>query len=102
MCNVATQPGETDGFSVRDHVRALEDHVGQGVFSLVLANDNTDVSLPAYTQSEPVALNEEEVIPYRLVTADLVDLRNPWRHDAERLAETIISLYEDWKASATS
>lgn len=102
VCNVATQPGETDGFSVRDHVRALEEHVGQGAFSLVLANDNLAVRPPAYTQSEPVTLDEEGVGPYRLVTADLVDPRNPWRHDAERLAETLMTLFNDWKASVIS
>jgi len=102
VCNVATQPGETDGFSVQDHVRVLEEYVGQGVFSLVLANSNTSFQLPAYAQSEPVAFEEGRTMPYRLVTADLVDPRNPWRHDAERLAETLISLYADWKASATS
>lgn len=102
VCNVATQPGETDGFSVQDHVRVLEEYVGRGVLSLVLANSNTSIPLPAYTQSEPVRLEEGEPMPYRLVTADLVDPRNPWRHDAERLAETLLSLYADWKTSAAS
>src|SRR2546422_8162278 len=40
VCNVATQPGETDSFGVADHVAAIEDHVGKGVINYVLANDN--------------------------------------------------------------
>ncbi|MFZ4825862.1 MAG: gluconeogenesis factor YvcK family protein, partial [Phototrophicaceae bacterium] len=41
VCNIATQPGETDGYSVAEHVMAIEEHVGRGVFSAVLANNTT-------------------------------------------------------------
>ena len=56
VCNVATQDGETDGFTVADHVEALEAHIGRGVFDAVLANnsypsknagENTHYVLPA-------------------------------------------------------
>ena len=42
VCNVATQPGETEGFSVADHIAALERHVGRNFFDVVLANNNFD------------------------------------------------------------
>jgi len=102
VCNVATQPGETDGFTVSDHVQVLDDHVGRGIFSFVLANSNLGFSLPAYTQSEPVALAEEGAKSYHLITADLVDPRSLWRHHADRLAEALMSLYSERKASSTS
>jgi uncharacterized cofD-like protein len=38
VCNTATQPGETDGYSVRDHVLAIERHTRTGLFPIVLAN----------------------------------------------------------------
>ena len=34
VCNVATQPGETDGFDVGQHVSALQRHVGRGCFPM--------------------------------------------------------------------
>ena len=40
VCNVATQHGETDDFSVSDHFETLVQHVGPGLFDYVLANDN--------------------------------------------------------------
>jgi uncharacterized cofD-like protein len=40
VCNVATQPGETDGFTCGDHVRVIEEHVGSGLFDIVVANSN--------------------------------------------------------------
>src|SRR3990170_2922400 len=39
VCNAATQPGETDGYSVSDHVRALEAHAGEGLFTVIVANN---------------------------------------------------------------
>ena len=46
VANVATQHGETDGFSVADHVRAIERHVGRGLIDYVLANSNVAERLP--------------------------------------------------------
>ncbi len=40
VCNIATQSGETDLYSCSDHIRALEDHVGEHLFDIVLCNDN--------------------------------------------------------------
>jgi uncharacterized cofD-like protein len=48
VANVATQPGETDGYSLAEHVAAIQRHAGAGIIDLVLANDNLSHSpLPA-------------------------------------------------------
>ncbi len=39
VCNVMTQPGETDGFAAIDHVEAITRHGSQPVFDYVLLND---------------------------------------------------------------
>ena len=39
ICNLFTQPGETDGFKVSDHIKVLENYLGNGSVNLVLAND---------------------------------------------------------------
>jgi uncharacterized cofD-like protein len=93
VCNVATQPGETDRFDVGDHVSALERHVGQGLFPVVLANDNP---LPSEEQAhlEPVLLQYPPDSQYTVIAADLVDAAAPWRHDARNLAEELLRFYE--------
>lgn len=101
VCNVATQKGETDGYTAADHVAALRAHVGPGVFPIVLANDNLTMQgdlgegvemvrpdLGAFAQGS--AAIDDTV---RLVTADLVDPECPWRHDPNRLSRTILELY---------
>src|SRR5439155_16806307 len=47
VCNVATQHGETDAFTVADHIRVLEHHLGRRIFHHVLANNNVSHKLPA-------------------------------------------------------
>jgi len=95
VCNVAIQPGETDGYDVGAHVAALERHVGPGLFDYVLANHRLDMPLPDHLPHEElVSLGEQSPGDYTLVTADLVDLTNPWRHDSGKLAAALFELYE--------
>ena len=96
VCNVATQRGETEDYTVADHVTALKNHVGRPLFPVVLANDNllSDDPLADEVASQPgVDMVVADVPPdadYRLVTADLVDREHPWRHDSQRLARALL------------
>ncbi len=96
VCNVATQRGETEGYTVADHVSALKKHLGRSLFPVVLANDNLRRENPLVgdLESQP---GVEMVLPeipgdaeYRVVTADLVDRAHPWRHDSRRLARALM------------
>jgi uncharacterized cofD-like protein len=93
VCNVATQPGETQGYSVGDHLRALADHVGDGLFDLVLTNNQMDAPLPSNT--EWVLTDNDVRTKYALHSADVVDDEYPWRHDSGKLAETLIDILQD-------
>ena len=93
VCNIATQPGETDGYDVADHVRALEDHAGRNMFQYVLANDTFPESPPPGGASTWVRLPETEARGYRLLTSALQNAEQPWRHDPQRMARALMSLY---------
>ncbi len=92
VCNVATQPGETDEYTVEDHVAALERHVGPGLFPIVLVNDNFRYVENLSKGVEPVRWEGKLEAPYVLRTADLVDPACPWRHDGEKLAQALMGL----------
>ena len=92
ICNVATQRGETDGYNAGDHIAALEAHVGVGLFSTVLANDNLDVDFDPPAGVELVPVDFPPDARYRVVTADLVDAARPWRHDSDKLARALLRL----------
>jgi len=93
LCNVATQGGETDGFTVSDHMRHLRQHTGDA-FTAVLANHNYDPAVQAGEFSRWVTLPEaDESIDYQLYTGDLIDPEQPRYHDANKLAARLMEIY---------
>jgi uncharacterized cofD-like protein len=101
ICNVATQVGDTDHFTVGDHVQALQDHVGEDVFHYVLANDNFNAQLPSRANIDFVPLTYETTGEYQVITADLIDLENGWRHDSKKLARKVIEFYHQQRDHGT-
>jgi uncharacterized cofD-like protein len=96
VCNVATQHGETDGYSVHDHVRALEQHIGAGIIDVVLANSRTDVrwvNAPPGV-GEIVRFTDLTQTP-RIAATDVIDEAHPWRHDSDKLARAVMQIYQE-------
>lgn len=91
VCNIATQAGETDSFTCYDHLRALEGHVGEDLFNIILCNDNYKGEMGP--NSVWVKVDEETLSDARTHTADLVDDSYPWRHDSVKLAQVIMDIY---------
>ncbi len=92
VCNVATQPGETEQFTCNDHVSALELHGGSGLFDFVVQNDNFNGNLLPNMQWVTV-VNEADV-HYPIYEANLIDSEEPWHHDADKLATILMDLYQ--------
>ena len=92
LCNVATEDGETGGFTMADHVRTLQRHTFPTIADSVIANGN--LSEPgAQFNSRAVPPSGGELPDVRVITADLIDPEHPLRHDAERLARVVIDVY---------
>ena len=91
ICNVATEQGETHGFSIRQHLDALEAHTYTGIADYVLANVRP---LPSsgYAGITPVAHDGRPLETAGLVFADMVDDSAPARHESSRLAEAVIGI----------
>jgi len=102
ICNVMTQPGETDGYSVGDHLAAIHTHIGHHLFDYVIVNDGEIPpqvrSMYAEQGATAVLLDLEEVTRrgYRVIADRLVMFRTYLRHDAAKLSEHIYQLVEDW------
>lgn len=92
--NVATQPGETDGYGLDEHVDAIHRHLGRNVIGIVLGNDNLSVPLPAKWNVTAVLPELSSGGP-KLVTADLLNEARPTRHDPDKLAAAIVALLRE-------
>lgn len=99
ICNIATQSGETDLYSCSDHVRALEEHIGDHLFDIVLCNDNYEGQLNE--DSQWVRTDEKMLSDSRVYCSDLSDTSYPWRHDSEKLARTLIEILAEYTGPLT-
>ncbi|NJN94020.1 MAG: YvcK family protein [Anaerolineales bacterium] len=94
ICNVATQPGETDDYSLEDHVQAIEAHANAG-FNFVLANSNLNHPIPdSMNHLRAVFATPARDNSYTVIPADVVDQQYPWRHDPLKLADELMSWYK--------
>lgn len=96
VANVMTQPGETAGFSVSDHLRAISDHAGTVLTDVLVHTGGLPKALVARYGAEdaaPVTLDRDAVesMGVRVREADLLsgELDAGVRHDPNRLAEEV-------------
>jgi uncharacterized cofD-like protein len=95
ICNVMTQPGETNDFSASDHVKALISQAGLPVFDYVLVNtEKPNEKLQeryAGVGSRWVTPDVEEIrkLGLRPITGDFISQNDVVRHDSKKLAEAI-------------
>ena len=98
VVNVATQVGETEDFSLSDHLEALAAHGLAGVVDAVLVNDNFRARRPADYPAAPVkvdlSVSGKRKGPL-VLARDLVDDDNAHRHDPRKLAAAVFELYDE-------
>ena len=96
IANLMTQPGETEGYTIADHIRAIRDHTGGRVFDWVVIN-HAKISpklLRRYHAdgADPVVadLPGLQRLGLRCVFDDLVEEDGVVRHDAARLTRLLL------------
>jgi len=100
VCNVMTQPGETDGYAASAHVRALLHGAGARVCDVAVVNDELPRKLrEAYAEEGqlPVAVDEGELgaLGVRIVRANVISETATVRHDSDRLAAVVVGIIDE-------
>ncbi|MDJ1177092.1 gluconeogenesis factor YvcK family protein [Roseofilum capinflatum] len=102
VCNIMTEPGETDGYTVSDHIRAIEQVVKRRIFDAVLVHKRppSEAALMRYAKqgSHPVFLDRENVaqLGYRMVMSNVMDedaIAHKVRHNSHQLAKVLLRWY---------
>lgn len=108
VCNIMTQPGETDSYSVSDHIKAIDKVCGQKLFDTVLVNQPLPSSqaLDKYAQegSYPVITDHEKIIAIgrQTIPANILEEDKQThciRHNSQKLAKR---LFENWSGRTKS
>jgi uncharacterized cofD-like protein len=102
VANLMTEPGETDGYSLGDHLRTLKEHTGFDLFDYVLVNRSPipDSAVQAYAAdgSHLVRVVTDDLPPRspRIVAADLATITSSGqiRHDPEALGMTLATFLD--------
>jgi len=107
VCNVMTQPGETDAFTASRHVRALLDHAGERVCEYAVINEQQPRRLlEVYAQEKQIPVQADadaiEALGLRVVGANVINETQTVRHDSKRLAEVLIKLIDEYVAHRAS
>lgn len=93
IANIATQKGETDMFTSGDHIRSLEDLVGTDLVDIVISNSWYDARLENGMQW--VKVDETSARDPRSYVADLADHKQPGHHEAVKLSQVLMDLYNE-------
>ena len=105
VCNVMTQHGETDNYTVSDHIVAINKHVEENIFDLVIANsrefDDSILSKYHKEKQEPVKIDHEKIeeLGIKLIKNNNVGIvdNNTIRHNADKVSELIYDYIIDDK-----
>jgi uncharacterized cofD-like protein len=90
VCNVATQLGETADYAARDHVEAIERHVGADLIDAIIVNDNTAVAWSNTPAGVGAMIRPDGNLPdLPVFRCDVIDVAAPWRHDSQKLAAAV-------------
>ena len=101
VCNIMTQPGETDGYSACDHVKTIISHSHPRIFDYCILNTGEIPSpiLKRYAQENSFAVVNDtkdiEHIGYRVVKDDIIASGEVVRHDFLKLAKIILGFIEE-------
>ncbi|HHX02454.1 MAG TPA: uridine diphosphate-N-acetylglucosamine-binding protein YvcK [Firmicutes bacterium] len=105
VCNVMTQPGETDQMSASDHIKAIIKHAdGRKIFDYALINNQRLTAAQARKYSSenayPVKPDVNQVKKYDVnpIMAPLLDQGDLVRHDSQALAQALIKLVVESKS----
>ncbi len=103
VCNLVTQPGETDNFKVSDHIKVFQKYLGEGGLDAIIANNS---KMSAYLvkkyateeQKDPVILDKKTVekMGVKLIEDKIYKIEdNVLRHDSLKTAYLIFSYLMD-------
>lgn len=99
VCNAVTQPGETDYFTVSDHIKMLDSYLGKRKIDVVIASNTkiTKTIAKKYAteeQKDPVPIDYDEIkkMGVELIEGDLIVIEdNRIRHNSLRLSSIVFS-----------
>ena len=96
ICNISTERGETENFSVDDHISALVNHSDPRILDICLVNSNPILKTDGKRLGEVknISTDKLKIGRYDVVSDNLIDAKNPLYHDSKKLTKKIVKIIE--------
>lgn len=97
ICNIMTQPGETDKYKVSDHINKINEYLDERKIDVVIANNgkiDQDIidKYSTLEQKDPVILDEENIKDVEIIGDNLIAIEEgSLRHDTIKLSLNIFT-----------
>ena len=102
ICNIMTQPGETDNYNVLEHINAIVRHTNNNIIDYIISNNEVlgQEMLERYQNdgANQVLLDDEQrnklrVMDIKCIEENLIEIKNNYiRHDASHISDIVINL----------
>lgn len=99
ICNLMTQPGETDNYNVYDHVDAIIKHSNRYVIDYVIANDEliseAQIANYKFKGAKQVIIDKDQVekleeMNIKVISSNFVEIRKNYiRHNSEKIGQLL-------------
>lgn len=102
FCNAMSQPGETDGYTMEEHVDAILHHTFEKAIDTVIFHNNEldELTLQRYAQmgSHPITI-KEETHDYPIIKRDVLKFEDGFiRHDSDKIRDVMESIINGQEA----
>jgi uncharacterized cofD-like protein len=101
ICNLMTQPGETDNYNVYDHVNAIIKHSSRYLIDFVIANDEliseSQIQNYKFKGAKQVLVDDEQIkkleeINIKVISSDFTEIKKNYiRHNSEKIGQLLFN-----------
>jgi uncharacterized cofD-like protein len=107
ICNLMTQPGETDGYTARQHLETVKRYAPEIAFDYVIVNNRPvspeQAALYAADGAEQIGMRDHMLEKSfggetEIIRADLLDEGEKVRHNPDKLARVVVACCEQARA----
>lgn len=105
VCNLMTQPGETDNYNVYDHVNAILKHSNQGIIDYVIANDEliseSQIENYKFQGAKQVMIDDEQIkklakMNIKVISSNFVEIRKNYiRHNSNKIGQLLLDFTKE-------
>lgn len=95
ICNLTSQPGETDNMNSADHFNIIKSYIPETDLDGMVCNDFYPESLPSHINWCKICTEKD--LDIRIIKGNLVDENYPWRHDPDKLTNILVRGWEAMK-----